>query len=462
MISRSAFVGLLSSALVTRSGFQKLDKLIHPGPRFAPADLRSDLRYLWNTLCDVGPDPFRTSDREAVEALFRDTSARLIQPTTGAEFTFAIAPLFAALNDGHVQIGSSGPSVPVMSFPLILSVFGDKLIVSGGTPSVPVASEILDIDGISGTLIRKTVLSVTGGQTTALRRSLASTNMYFVLAMLLGAGTYRSYQITWRSPNGEVVTKKLRSRKLAAGTENPYKPPSYTFRTVASGRLGVITYNRCDDATRMSRFLDDTFSSLRERPIRGLVIDMRHNLGGDSAVSDILLSRIAQKPFKQYGGNIVRSSTLLKVADGRSEYIAEYGSRAWSAPNGRIIVSKSSEHDLVRPDRSKPRFDGATFVIIGPGTFSSGMSCAAAAKTYKIATLVGEETGEPMNSTGEVFYAQAPHSQTFGLFPTKVLLGPGADSNTRGVMPDVHIPITLTDLATRRDPHIDWIVSQFK
>ena len=66
--------------------------------------------------------------------------------------------------------------------------------------------------------------------------------------------------------------------------------------------------------------------------------------------------------------------------------------------------------DLNVPGPLAVRFTGPVYLLISAQTFSSAMSCAAAAKDYGLATIVGEETGESVNSTGEVFTEKRPAS----------------------------------------------------
>lgn len=58
--------------------------------------------------------------------------------------------------------------------------------------------------------------------------------------------------------------------------------------------------------------------------------------------------------------------------------------------------------------RRSLRFTGPTYLLTSTLTFSSAMSGALAAKDYGLRTIVGEETGEPVNSTGEVYSFLTP------------------------------------------------------
>jgi C-terminal processing protease CtpA/Prc len=80
------------------------------------------------------------------------------------------------------------------------------------------------------------------------------------------------------------------------------------------------------------------------------------------------------------------------------------------------------------------------------------MACAVAAKDYKLATLVGEETGEPVVSTGETYDTVAPVTGLRATFTTKVFFGPRPRPDRQGVLPDVRVVRTIADLRAGRDP----------
>lgn len=67
------------------------------------------------------------------------------------------------------------------------------------------------------------------------------------------------------------------------------------------------------------------------------------------------------------------------------------------------------------------RFTGPVYLLISAQTFSSAMTCALAAKDYGLATVVGEETGEPTTSTGEVYTEKTPGTGLRAYLTTKVI-----------------------------------------
>jgi len=163
---------------------------------------------------------------------------------------------------------------------------------------------------------------------------------------------------------------------------------------------------------------------------------------------------LSSKPLKQFGGAICKSSTLLKRRSGYERYLSLYGSEAWEASNGDIIrdTNGGPNGNLISPAAPANRFTGSVYLLISAGTFSSGMNCAVAAKDYGLATIVGEETGEPVVSAGEIFAFNTPNVGLNVFVPTKLFEGPKPHPPNQCVLPDIHVPASAADKVAKRDP----------
>jgi hypothetical protein len=73
-----------------------------------------------------------------------------------------------------------------------------------------------------------------------------------------------------------------------------------------------MDFRDLNDPNRIKVFADSMFTSLREKGIKNLIIDLRNNGGGDSQVGDVLnyrlpvsglLCTISFKRFWQYGAD---------------------------------------------------------------------------------------------------------------------------------------------------------------
>jgi hypothetical protein len=105
--------------------------------------------------------------------------------------------------------------------------------------------------------------------------------------------------------------------------------------------------------------------------------------------------------------------------------------------------------------KARPRLRSRIFVLIGPATFSSGQLAAWEFRRQFGATLVGEASGEALNSYGEVKVFTLPHSQIHVQYSTKYFrLGPDDTLD-----PQIRVAATLADVLAGHDPVLDAALS---
>lgn len=171
---------------------------------------------------------------------------------------------------------------------------------------------------------------------------------------------------------------------------------NYWHRWLPDHRQLYICYRACTSvpAAPIGPWIQEVIALLdRERP-DSIVIDLRDNTGGASALFEPLIYAIA--------------------------------GRDWLNQPGRI------------------------WVLIGRRTFSSAFMNAAQLKQSTKATLVGEPTGQKPNSFGEVKLLRLPHSGLAVQYSTKFFRRyPQSDPLT--LEPDVRIDPTIDDLRLGRD-----------
>ena len=178
---------------------------------------------------------------------------------------------------------------------------------------------------------------------------------------------------------------------------------NYWFAWIPERRLIYVKYNVCRDSPTedFAAFTKRLFTLAdRERPEK-LVVDMRNNSGGSSAVINPLIDAIR--------------------------------ARSW----------------LDQPDR--------LFVITGPQTFSSAVLKALTFRRSTRATLVGEPTGGNANVYGEVRSFVLPKRRVTVWHSSKYF---DIDaSNPGAVVPDIHIETSSEDYFSNRDPVLEGILT---
>ena len=163
---------------------------------------------------------------------------------------------------------------------------------------------------------------------------------------------------------------------------------------------------------------------------------------------------------KPFGNNLALSLMVvdrLKREYGVAKYNDIYPPPAWLMRDGSLLEFNVPKFMDVRPGPNPLRYDGPVYLLIGVATFSSALDCAQMAKDSALATIVGQETGEPVDSTGEVYDGYSPRIGTGFQFTTKYFWDPKRPKG-RGVIPDVTIVATEADIRANRDPVLDYAV----
>jgi len=413
---------------------------------YAVSDVRADIDQIWQTFLTTAVDPFYTSNRLIVEAKFDAAKQQLTKPRTICEAWLLIAQLLASFNDAHVGMDFPDGALEdaVYRFPVLFALGrnNDLIVNLDRSGTIPPLSQILSINDMSSQRYVDLALRCLGAQNPTLHRiRIAHASPWISVAAL---GPRVDYDITWLTPHGKPVTSRIVASSRPPSSQHKL---AYSFSMIDHGSIGYIDYRRCENYHAFEKFLMTTCNKLRNNSARALVIDIRNNFGGDSSLNDLLWTYVSDKPFAQSGPETVRSSSLLKQKYGKTRYTQDYGEPAWSAGDGTLVTIPMS---LVEPRPVRNRYTGPVYLITSEATFSSGMMCAIAAKEYGLATLVGAQIAEPIDTTGEVF---GFITRRLGLqvgIPTAIERGPKPTKRGVGVIPNVPI-VAPADEASKVD-----------
>ncbi len=177
---------------------------------------------------------------------------------------------------------------------------------------------------------------------------------------------------------------------------------AYWAGYVPNGDLIYVLYNRCENQRdyAIEDLEDDIESLLQAHPQSRLVIDLRNNEGGNSALFEPIIDSLAANPRFANKGNL--------------------------------------------------------FLIIGRQTFSSAVLNAVHLRDRAHALLVGEPTGGKPNQYGEVQTFNLPNSNLIVTYSTKYFAYQEAD--TPSLMPDFPTELTYADYAAGKDPALEAIL----
>jgi C-terminal processing protease CtpA/Prc len=95
-------------------------------------------------------------------------------------------------------------------------------------------------------------------------------------------------------------------------------------------------------------------------------------------------------------------------------------------------------------------------VLTGARTFSAAVILADAVKTYRLATIVGEETGGRANMTMQPVLYSLPNSKfAVSIAAGRSIRANGNADDRQGVIPDIVVKSTALDVQNGRDRVLD-------
>lgn len=390
-------------------------------PRVKPAmtaqEWQADLSYIGAALPKLHKNLFA----KMTEADWNQNVQKLhdrIPTMTEAEILVGLNNLIASIGDPHTTINILG-SDKLSVIPMLAYSFKDGVFIVTASDRSKLGAQILKVgdievdkacDALSGTFAHDNqsacrLLAPMFLTAPDFLKSVGLVQKIDEVALTLKDQQGKTTTVAVRSlKNGSVHDLKSVTDGTKAAVPLYRKHPEIPYWTeyVDNGKLVYFQYNKCQDDP------DQPFKSVRsevekllgEHKDARLVIDMRNNGGGNSAVLD---------PFID-----------------------------WVKAN---------------PDLNSK---GRVFVITGRRTFSSAILNTISLRNWCGAILVGEPTGASPNGYGEVQRFNLANSGLRVSYSTKYFREAREDMDA--VAPDVVIEPTFAQFVSGQDPVLDAIV----
>lgn len=177
----------------------------------------------------------------------------------------------------------------------------------------------------------------------------------------------------------------------------------YWFTYLQDSKTLYFKYNHCEEmrGKPFRKFMNELLNFTDTHAVERFVIDLRHNIGGNSEILKPLIAEIQK-----------------------------------------------------RPSFNRP---GHLFVIIGLMTFSSAVLNAVSLRQTTRAILVGEPTGGKPNGYGDIRTLTLPNSGLEITYSTKYFHV--VEGDPPSLMPDIHAESTVKDYFSGRDPKLEAVLA---
>ena len=344
------------------------------------------------------------------------------QAEAGGEISFyeavrRVAGLLALLGDEHTELPFArlDPFAQNNRLPIALALEGDALVIVGSDAAgLYPGDTITEINGLpAGPLIREMA-----GWFSGTAPDMASA--------LLGGALEEALLLRFDRPSALDIRCGGRSHTLAfAGTKA--RPP---LKYAAMGNAMELTiHSFTGPQDTFAGTIARMFNDIAVLGLEKLVIDLRGNKGGVTAYGDLILDRVAQRPFSQLTAAAIRISPLSRAgfAQYMPPWLVRTGLHRCIPRYGRLFRARDGAWVDVpfKPVTPRGGFAGlALEVWVDKASMSTAALFAAAVQHDGIGAIIGETGGFPSHF-GNQFEFVLPETGLKVLIPVSRNTGHG-------------------------------------
>lgn len=357
------------------------------------------------------------------ESAFLEDLPKIRAAKTNAEYFRILQRRVAMLNDGHTEVYGEGILPSGAWLPIASAINSkDEIVITSVIPVDDIPNDKRRNELVSSNLKTGEVITHIDGR--PIRDFLHSEIYPYISA---GTKQWRNSvaEKSWdRGKYHSEVVLRMRSVdggnrevKIVRSHYQTNQTPKPKFRPLENECVYIRLDSFASDLT--AEFFESHLDEIRNS--KGLVIDLRFNGGGDSAIGTRIISHLVDAPIRE---SAWRSR----------KYIPAF--RAWSEKEAWHV----GEPEWIQPVEN--RFLGPVVLLIGPRTFSAAEDFAVALHQARRVTLVGAKTG---GSTGQPLRVELPGGGSARICCKRDAYPDGREFVGVGVIPDVLIPLTSSD-----------------
>lgn len=448
-----------------------------------------DVKILKRALLEMHPALTKYRSQAEIDAAFKRFEDRGNAARNAGDMYLAATEMAAAIRCGHTwsnvlnQEGASKitllESPDKLPFTMIL-VAGRWLVLASADAAVNAGDEILSVNGMKADAMVSAMMpylradgSSDGKRLRQLNHGRGDFSQMDIIWPLLSPPESGHYALDVRRPSGKretlsVPATTLAQRDLTLAGQG-IKPASETWQFRIEGGTAYMTlptFSFWNSDFDWNAFIDNAFAELDAGKIAHLVIDIRANEGGDGAIGGKILTHLIAEPLQFV-------SDQSTSAYERAPYITAKHMDTWdySFFDRTGKVEKISEGTAAGKYRYLPnsrklqsivpaakRYQGKTFILIGPENSSATFQFAKLAKESGAATLIGQTTGGNLRGLngGQLAWVVAPNS---GVSVDIPLLAATYTSTTpdAAITPDITVQPSFEASAAGRDLEMEAV-----
>jgi C-terminal processing protease CtpA/Prc len=405
---------------------------------FEPMQIKADIDTLIYKLMDVHPTFLNHYKTNNIESKVDSIKNNINSPMSALDFFRLMQPIVTI--DGHTTLRYTGPLCPNEEnplFPFKVVVFNNSLYIKEtlSTNETLIKGSIIEkINGVSSEEIISNLIRYTPGEKESYKTKKLEKDFHIYLALVYGS--FSDFEITVNKSE-----YNLKGTNWDAFQET--SKPKFELRFYDDD-IAYIYKRMFMPPQDFMHFMDSAFTVISEKQINYLIIDNLSG-GGLTDLADSLMSYFTDKPY----GMLEKKMT--KISSSTKEFIEDKKTEGYIQEG--YFIEEYSSHISAR----ERRFTGSTYILIGPLSYSAATSFPSAAKCYRSAFLVGEETGQPLVSNGDQDQFMLPETKMFCITAlSKVYMPCHNNDEVNGVFPDYPVTPTIDDLLMDKEYTLEY------
>lgn len=449
-------------------------------------EMKEDFTVFKNSILEIHPGLYWYADSLEIEQRFLKIENAINDEMELKDFYILLQEFYANIRCGHSWMSmpwkwrksvDEGPyRIPINFYLEEYRIIAMRDLTDD--KSVGEGAEILTINGVKSKEILNTLLpyAPTDGYAKPRQTNIIFGNFSRYFQAVYGMDSIFEIQLSKNKIVQNVILKGLpnaeankRSTERYGDSNRDEKMLSFKELDASIGYLKVQSFDKDDikeGKQKYKKFLKKSFSTIQEKNLGKLILDLRGNSGGEDYYGATLASYLIDEPFNYYNRMEAVTNKFKYNKYSRDKGFNLMGKLLKQDKNKSGTYTYNLSRQVKKQKPMKDVFDGELIVLIDGGTFSAASEIAAILHSNKRATFIGEETGGGYygNNSAMMYGIQLPNSRINYYLPV-IRYYVAVDHPPfvgRGLIPDISMPETYEYFTTPEDEVLERAMKELQ
>jgi hypothetical protein len=393
-------------------------------PKIEKEKLQRDLDLLYQGLDKFHSGMYWYTPKDSVDIAFQDAKNQINTDLNVFEFHKIIAPLVALSREDHTDIflpknikEETNKNENILFLPLTVVFLGENLYCVQNVSDNPAKIETLEIEKINDETPKEIVAKIgnlfaSDGYIKTVKfsdlRGFNFSKYYYYYYGLVENFNVKfknvSETLTFKSLSINQINNNLKRNSSLKQEKIGSGPLQFKIINPKTAYLDIQTFS--NDIIKeeskyksLKKFLENSFSEIKEKGIENLIIDVSKNGGGTEGNEGLLYSYFGDNYQKYTKVRVKTQKAILDNGIDKPIQLKAFGLFERLFNNKKMHDGSLERRNglglglMAYKKTPKNTFKGNIYVIISPITYSGGSEFSNMMYSQGLATLIGQETG---------------------------------------------------------------------